>query len=81
MDVNVPKAFSLQMVQFYEPEDLFVLCESCLGKDLHEREDFAPILHVTTGQFADNVRVTHHLSIIQQLLEVRVSLPKMTYPH
>ena len=81
MDVNVAKAFSHQVVQFYELEDLFVLCRGCHGKELHEGEDLAPVLQVTTGKLADNIRVTHHLSIIQQLLEVRFALPKVTHPH
>jgi len=81
MDVNVAKAFSHQMVQFYELQDLFVLCQSCQGQELYKGEDFAPVLHVVTGEFADNKRVTHHLSVIQQLFEVRVALPKVTYPH
>lgn len=81
MDVNVAKAFSHQMVQFYEPEDLFVLRQSRQGKELHEGKDFAPIRYVTTGEFTNNVRVTHHLSIIQKPFKVRVALPKVTYPH
>ncbi len=81
MDVDVAKTFSHQMVQLYELEDLFVSCQSCLGKQLQEGEDSAPILHITTGELANNILVTHHLSVIQQLFEVRVILSQVTYPH
>ena len=81
MDVNVTEAFSHEMVLFYELEDFFVLCQDCRGKKLQEREDFAPVLQVATGEFANNAWVTHHFSTIEQLFEVRVALPKMTYPH
>jgi len=81
MDVNVAKAFSHQMVRFYELEDLFMLCQSCQGKELQKGEDFAPVLQVATGELANNIRVTHHLSVIQQLFEIRIAVPKVTYPH
>jgi hypothetical protein len=81
MDVNAAKASPHQMAQFHELEDFFVSCQSCLGKDLHQREYFTPIFYVTTGELANDIRVTHHLSIRQQLFEVRVALPKVMYPH
>jgi len=81
MDVNVTDPFSHEMVLFYEMEDLFMFCEGCRGKKLQEREDFAPVLQVATGEFADNIWVTHYFSAVQQPFEVRVALPKMTYPY
>jgi len=81
MDVNVPKAFSQQMVRFYELEDFFVSCQSCQGKKLYEGKDFTPVFHITTGELSHNIQVTHHLSIIQQPFKVGVTLSKVMYPH
>ena len=73
MDVKVPKPFSHQMIQFYELEDLFVFCRSYQGKELQEGEDFVPVLQVATGEFTNDIRVTHHLSVIQQSFKVGVA--------
>lgn len=81
MDVNVAQASSHEMAQFYELEDFFVICQNCLGKDVHQREYFAPILHVPTSELANNIRMTHRLSVTEQLFQVRVALRKVTYSH
>ena len=81
MNVNIAESFTHQLVRFNELEDLFVRSQGHQGKELQEREDFASVLYVTTGELANNIWVTHHLSIIQKSFKVRVALPKVTYPH
>ena len=81
MDVIITEAFSHQKVHLDELESLFVPCQDCRGKKLQEREDFAPVLDAATGELANNIWVAHHFSIIQQMLEAGIALPKVANPH
>lgn len=81
MDVNATEAFPHQMVYLYELESLFVPCQDCRWKKLQKREDFVPVLDVATGELANNIWVTHHFSIIQQMLKIGIPLPKVANPY
>lgn len=81
MDINITKAESHQAVILHYSHRLIVSSRQSKGESFHKRENFLPVAKPAASQLADDEGMAGDPASFQELLEMRIALPKVSHPN